>query len=73
MVLFLRKYLLQHFQKDILTDNATFFLAELYNKKLNNPDKAKEFYEQIIFSFPDSIYFVEARRNYRQLRGDDIE
>lgn len=65
--------ILQHFSKDILADNATFFLAELYNKKLKNLDKAREFYEQIIFNFPDSIYFVEARRNYRQLRGDAIE
>jgi len=65
--------ILQHFSKDILADNATFFLAELYNKKLKHPDKAREFYEQIIFNFPDSIYFVEARRNYRQLRGDAIE
>ncbi len=65
--------ILQHFYKDILADNATFFLAELYNKKLNNPEKAREFYEQVIFNFPDSIYFVEARRNYRQLRGDSIE
>ena len=65
--------ILQYFNKDILADNATFFLAELYNKHLNNPEKAREFYEQIIFNFPDSIYFVEARRNYRELRGDFIE
>ncbi|CAN5326993.1 tetratricopeptide repeat protein [soil metagenome] len=65
--------ILQFFSKDILADNATYYLAELYLDKLGEPDKAKEYYEQIIFNFPDSIYFVEARKNYRQLRGDFIE
>lgn len=65
--------ILQHFYKDILADNATYRLAELYLNKLNDSEKAQEYYEQIIFNFPDSIYFVEARRNFRQLRGDAIE
>ncbi len=65
--------ILQHFYTDILADNATYYLAELYMNKLEDPDKAREYYEQIIFSFPDSIYFVEARKNFRQLRGDSIE
>ncbi len=66
-------FILKHFHKDILADNATFRLAELYNDHLNNPEKAQEFYEQIIFNFSDSIYFVEARKNFRHLRGDSIE
>ncbi len=65
--------ILQLFYKDILADNATYYLAELYMNRLDDKEKAREYYEQIIFSFPDSIYFVEARRNFRQLRGDDIE
>jgi hypothetical protein len=32
--------------------------------------KAKSFYEQIIFHHEDSIYFTDARKKYRQLRGD---
>lgn len=65
--------ILKHFYNDILADNATYRLAELYNHHLNNPEKAKEFYEQIIFNFSDSIYFVEARKNFRELRGDSIK
>ena len=61
------------FGKDILADNAYYFLAELYANELENPEKAKGFYEQIIFNFADSIYFVEARKKYRMLRGDTIE
>lgn len=57
---------------DILADNAFFFLAELYNKTLEQPEKAKEFYEQIIFNHQDSIFFVEARKQYRSIRGDAI-
>ena len=65
--------ILQHFYNNILADNATYYLAELYLNRLENPEKAKEYYEQVIFNFPDSIYFVEARKNFRQLRGDAIE
>ena len=61
------------FGEDILADNAHYFLAELYANELQNPEKAKSFYEQIIFNFADSIYFVEARKKYRMLRGDTIE
>ena len=65
--------ILQYYGQDIQADNATFFLAELYRNKLNQPEKAKEYYEKIIFNFPDSFYYVDARKNFRMLRGDDIE
>jgi tetratricopeptide (TPR) repeat protein len=65
--------ILEYFPTDILADNATFNLAELYRNKLNQPEKAQKYYEQIIFSFPSSIYFVDARKNFRTLRGDEIE
>lgn len=58
--------------EDILADNAYFYLAELYNKTLEQPQKAKEFYEHIIFNHQDSIFFVEARKQYRSIRGDAI-
>jgi tetratricopeptide (TPR) repeat protein len=54
----------------IYMDEALFFSAEIYNKKLKEPDKAKPLYEKIIFNHEDSIYFVEARKSFRQLRGD---
>ena len=63
----------QFYNKDILADNATFLLAELYLNKLQQPEKAREFYERIIFNHPDSIYFVDARKKYRILRGDTLE
>lgn len=65
--------IIDSFGQDILADNAHYFLAELYANQLDNPEKAKAYYEQIIFNFADSIYFVEARKKFRMLRGDSIE
>lgn len=54
----------------IYSDEALFFSAEIYNNKLKEPEKAKLLYEKIIFNHEDSIYFIEARKKYRQARGD---
>jgi tetratricopeptide (TPR) repeat protein len=54
----------------IYIDEALFFSAEIENNKLQQPEKAKLLYEKIIFNHQDSIYFVEARKEYRKLRGD---
>lgn len=56
----------------ILADDAYFALGELYKKVLNDPLKAKEQYEKIIYNYQDSYYFPEARKNFRILRGDSI-
>ena len=58
---------------DILGDNALFNLAELYEKKLNNKDKAKQLYEQFIEKYTGSFFLTEARKRYRLLRGDVLE
>ena len=56
----------------ILIDDAYYELAELYNNHLNNPEKASEYYQKIIFEHSSSIYLVDARKKYRKLRGDKI-
>lgn len=58
--------------KGILADDSHFALAELYRKVFDNPSKAKEHYENIIYNYQDSYYFPQARKNFRILRGDDI-
>ena len=50
-------------------DEALYFSAEIYNKQ-SLPEKAKALYEKVLFNHQDSIYFVEARKKFRQLRGD---
>jgi tetratricopeptide (TPR) repeat protein len=59
-------------KEDILADDATYYLAELYLNKLNSAEKAKEYYQKIIFEYPSSIYMVDARKKFRKLRGDAI-
>ncbi len=56
----------------ILADDAYFALAELYRKVFNEPEKAKGYYEKIIYSYQDSYYFPQARKTFRILRGDAI-
>ncbi|WP_324720365.1 tetratricopeptide repeat protein [Salinimicrobium sp. HB62] len=65
--------IIEHYKNGVLGDNAHFYLAELYADKLEEPGKAQEFYEKIIFNYADSIYFVDARKKFRQLRGDELE
>jgi tetratricopeptide (TPR) repeat protein len=64
--------IIANYKEDILADDAYYALAELYLNHLAQPEKAKVLYEQIIFNHEDSIYFVEARKKYRVLRGDTI-
>ncbi|MCD0470000.1 tetratricopeptide repeat protein [Flavobacterium sp. JAS] len=54
----------------IYVDEALFFSAEIYNDELHDVEKAKPLYEKVIFNHQDSIYFVDARKKYRELRGD---
>ncbi|MCC1484391.1 tetratricopeptide repeat protein [Winogradskyella sp. E313] len=64
--------IIKDYREDILIDDAYYYLAELYNNYLAKPEEAKPLYEKIIFEYEDSIYFVEARKKFRMLRGDAI-
>lgn len=54
-------------------DNALFELAALYEKQLNDLEKAKSLYERIFIDYSGSTFAVEARKRYRKLRGDKIQ
>ncbi len=69
---FLEK-LLEFYPLDILVDNAFLDLGKLFEDKLNDPEKAKGFYERLLFEQTGSIFVPEARDRYRKLRGDDLE
>ena len=62
-----------NFEESILKDDAIFNLALINLEQLNNPEAAKKGFEAIIFNHADSIYFTEARKKFRTLRGDDVE
>lgn len=59
--------------EEIRADNAMFKLAQLYETKLNEPEKAKNLYERLFLEFTGSVYAVEAREKYRAMRGDQLQ
>ncbi len=64
--------IIEFFPTDVLADDALFKLANLYKNQLDLPEQAKIYFEKIIFEHPDSIYFVDAQKAFRRLRGDAI-
>ncbi len=64
--------IIDNFSSDLWGDDALFILADLYETKLNQPEKAIELYQKIINDYSDSLYIIEARKRFRQLRGDKL-
>jgi predicted Zn-dependent protease len=54
-------------------DDALFLLAELYEEKLMQTEKAMNLYQKILNDFPGSMFVIEARQRYRKLRGDQLD
>jgi tetratricopeptide (TPR) repeat protein len=69
----LYKAVADKYPEDIRADNALFALAQLYEKKLNDPEKAKALYERIFMDYSGSIFAIEARKQFRVLRGDKVQ
>jgi tetratricopeptide (TPR) repeat protein len=59
------------FSYDILADDALFSWADLLENKLNDKEKAMEIFEKIVLDYSDSIFTTEARKRFRNLRGDE--
>ena len=55
---------------DILADNALYKLGMIYMYSLNQPEKAKAAFEKLIEKYSSSVYIVDARREYRKIRGN---
>lgn len=66
------KAILEFYPEDLYGDDALYKLAELYEFKLKDLDLAKKAYEEMLLKYPGSIYTVECRKRFRQLRGDQI-
>lgn len=62
----------QYYPSDLYGDDAQFKLAELYEYKLHDNEKARKAYEELLINYPGSIYTVEARKRFRSLRGDQL-
>ncbi|HEY0055916.1 MAG TPA: tetratricopeptide repeat protein [Pedobacter sp.] len=57
---------------DIWGDDALFMLAGIYESDLKDNAKAMEYYQKIITDFPNSLFITEARKRFRNLRGDNL-
>ncbi len=57
---------------DIWGDDALFMLAGIYETDLKDNAKAMEYYQKIITDFPNSLFITEARKRFRNLRGDNL-
>jgi tetratricopeptide (TPR) repeat protein len=62
--------ILDEYGEDILADDAYFLQGEIYERQLGDKDKAMEIYRNFLTKYPGSVYAAEARKRFRQLRGD---
>ena len=66
------KKITEEFKDGIWTDDALFTLADLYEKKLNDLPQAKIYFQKLITDYPGSMFSAEARKRFRNLRGDGV-
>lgn len=64
--------IVEFYPTELYGDDALFKEAELYERVLNNKEKAKQLYQDLMNNYPGSIYVVEARKRFRDLRGDIV-
>jgi len=60
----------QSYSSDLFGDNAYYYLGLLYEGPLNMPEKASLMYETLLQNFPGSLFVIDARKRFRQIRGD---
>ena len=64
--------IVEFYPTELYGDDAMFKEAELYERYLNDKEKAKQLYQDFLTKYPGSIYVVEARKRFRDLRGDVV-
>ncbi|WP_207422066.1 tetratricopeptide repeat protein [Desertivirga brevis] len=62
----------QNYSYDLWADDAWFMLGDIYENQLQDKEMAKQCFQKIINDFPGSILASEARKRFRNLRGDTI-
>ena len=63
----------EKYKEDIRADNSLYNLAQLYEFKMIDLEKAKTLYEQIFIDYSGSVFAVDARKRFRILRGDKMQ
>ena len=62
--------IIENFPDEIRADNSMYYLAQLYEHQLGDTEKAKSLYERLFMEYTDSTFAIEARKRFRELRGD---
>ncbi len=64
--------LISRYPWDILADNALMTRAVLQQETFHDPAQAMELYQRLMVDYPGSLFVVEARKRFRELRGDVV-
>lgn len=64
--------LVETYPDALLADEALFELGKINEYDLKDKGKAMYYYEQLIRNYSGSLYIIEARKHYRNLRGDQF-
>ncbi len=68
----LLQQIVDNYGTDVLGDDAYFSIADIYDRQLNNKEEAMEYYRSFLTQYPGSVFVAEARKRFRELRGDFI-
>ena len=66
------KNIVEYYPGELYGDDAQYSLAQLYEKDLADTAKAQQAYQDVLTKYPGSIFVVESRKKFRQLRGDKL-
>ena len=58
------------YSQGLLGDDALFYLGDLYEYYLKDVPRAMECYQKLMKEYPGSLFVVDARKRFRELRGD---
>ena len=64
--------IIDNHKESIYIDEALFYAAEILKTQQNNLELAKTYFERILFNHQDSIFYIDAQREFRILRGDEL-
>jgi len=65
-------HVIDNFPEDIRCDNSIYELAQLYENVLGDQERANQLYEKLFIDYSNSVFAIEARKKYRELRGDNL-
>src|SRR5690606_22053408 len=61
-----------NYPQSIWADDALYSLGVIYEDVLKNKDKAIGYYQKLVEDFSGSLFVIDARKRFRNLRGDTL-